>query len=76
MDITRTTVKGQVLIPVAIRRKYRLKKGSRLAVIDRQGEIVLKPLHDDPIKKGLGFLPKGSNVLEVLLQERKKEAKL
>jgi len=35
--------KGQLVIPAEIRKKYRLKAGSRVAVEDFDGEIKLKP---------------------------------
>ncbi|MGA3136118.1 MAG: AbrB/MazE/SpoVT family DNA-binding domain-containing protein [Terracidiphilus sp.] len=35
--------KGQLVIPAEIRKKYRLKAGSRVAVEDHGGEIRVKP---------------------------------
>ncbi|MGA3372095.1 MAG: AbrB/MazE/SpoVT family DNA-binding domain-containing protein [Terracidiphilus sp.] len=35
--------KGQLVIPAALRKKYRLKAGSRVAVEDYGGEIRVKP---------------------------------
>ena len=75
MVIAKATIKGQVLIPVALRRKYHIRKGSRLAVIDKNGEIILKPLAEDPIALGRGFLKGGPSVLKALAAERKKEAR-
>jgi AbrB family looped-hinge helix DNA binding protein len=37
------TRKGQTTIPVRLRRKYRIKEGSRLEVIDSGSGILLKP---------------------------------
>ena len=75
MVITKATIKGQILIPVELRKKYHIHKGSRLAIIDKDGEIVLKPLVDDPIKAGLGLLKGGPSALKFLLAERKRDAK-
>ena len=75
MVIAKATIKGQVLIPIDLRRKYHIRKGSRLAIIDKEGEIVLKPLMEDPIAYGHGFLKGGPSVLKALLKERKREAK-
>jgi AbrB family looped-hinge helix DNA binding protein len=33
------TVKGQVVIPAAMRRKFGIKKGSRVAFIEEQGKL-------------------------------------
>ena len=71
MHITQATIKGQVVIPVALRKKYHIQKGSRLAVIDRDGEIVLKPLVEDPIEYGHGLLKGGKSALKELLRQRK-----
>lgn len=35
--------KGQLVIPAELRKKYRLKAGSRVAVVDQGGEIRVKP---------------------------------
>ena len=75
MYIAQATLKGQVLIPVTLRRKYHIRKGSRLAVLDHNGEIVLKPMPEDPIARGHGFLKKQAGALKMLLSERKKEAR-
>lgn len=77
MVITMATIKGQVLIPVELRRKYHIQQGSRLAVIDREGEIIFKPLPDDPISLARGRFKNGRHsALKVLMAERKKEARL
>ena len=78
MVIAEATLKGQIVIPVELRRKYHIEKGSKLAVIDHDGEIILKPLHKNPIEQGLGFLKKypGSSALKELLKDRKRESQL
>jgi AbrB family looped-hinge helix DNA binding protein len=35
--------KGQIVIPVELRRKYKIKGGTRLSVNDRDGSILLTP---------------------------------
>ena len=35
--------KGQLVIPAELRKKYRLKSGSRVAVHDKDGEIRIEP---------------------------------
>lgn len=37
------TRKGQTTIPAAIRRKYRIREGTRLRVVDTDDGILLKP---------------------------------
>ena len=76
MYTTQATIKGQIVIPVALRKKYHIKKGSRLAIIEREGELILRPLPKDPIKYARGFLKGGPSVLEELIKDRKWEATL
>ena len=75
MYVAQATIKGQVLIPVELRKKYHIQKGSRLAVYDREGEIILKPLHEDPIAYGLGLAKGGPSALKALLKDREWEAR-
>ena len=75
MTIAQTTIKGQVVIPADLRKKYHIQKGSRLAILDRGGEIILKPLGNDPIHQGLGMVKEGRSALKELLRDRMFEAK-
>jgi len=75
MSIVKTTVKGQVVIPVKIRNKYNIKSGTEVAVIDRGGEIILKPLLKEPIKAGKGMFKGGQSALKALMDSRAEEAK-
>lgn len=38
------TRKGQITIPVELRKKYNIVEGSKVEVIDKDGEIVIKKL--------------------------------
>lgn len=75
MTVAQATIKGQVVIPASLRKKYHIQKGSRLAILDRNGEIVLKPLGKDPIHEGLGMAKGGRSALKELLRDRFLEAK-
>lgn len=78
MAIVKTTVKGQIVIPADIRKKYGIKHGSRVEVIDRGGRIVLRPLLTDPINQACGmFKPrsKEESGLAALIADRREEAK-
>ena len=69
---TYATVKGQVVIPAALRRKYGIKKGTKLIVTDTEDGIVLKPVTEQYLKNLQGSL-KGQGGLKVLLEERSKD---
>jgi AbrB family looped-hinge helix DNA binding protein len=75
MSIVKTTVKGQVVIPAEIRRKYRISKGTRVVIVDKDGEIVLRPLLREPVKEARGRFKQGASALKILLEDRREEAK-
>jgi AbrB family looped-hinge helix DNA binding protein len=75
MAVVRSTVKGQVLIPAPIRKKYKIVKGTLLNVYDEKNRIVLEPLHQDPVSAGRGMLKTGGRVLKSLMRDRRREAK-
>jgi len=70
---TYATVKGQIVIPAALRRKYKIKAGTKIQVIDTGEAILLKPITEDSLKRLQGRL-KGKGVLKSLLEERRKDA--
>jgi AbrB family looped-hinge helix DNA binding protein len=41
LDVAKISVKGQVTIPVEIRKKLKLKDGDKVVFMERSGEIVL-----------------------------------
>jgi len=41
LDVARVSVKGQVTIPVEIRRKLSLKDGDKVVFMEKSGEIIL-----------------------------------
>jgi len=70
---TYATVKGQIVIPAELRRKYRIKAGTKIKVIDTGEAILLKPVTEETLKQLQGRL-KGKGVLKSLLEERRKDA--
>ena len=70
--------KGWVVIPASLRRKYGLKPGADLQVVDYGGVLALVPAFKDPLKAGAGLL-KGEDSLTVAIveehrQERQRES--
>lgn len=66
------TVKGQIVIPAELRRKYGITPNTRIAILDNGNEIILRPITEQYLKKLQGSL-KGSGVLEALMEERRKD---
>jgi AbrB family looped-hinge helix DNA binding protein len=69
---TYSTVKGQIVIPAALRRKYGIKKGTKIIVTDNGDSISLKPVTEQYLIKLQGSL-KGKGMLKVLIDERSKD---
>jgi AbrB family looped-hinge helix DNA binding protein len=76
MTISRATFKGQVIIPAPLRKKFNIKKGTRVAIIEGEGNvIIIKPLSDDPIEASRGVLKGKTSMIKSLLKDRREEAK-
>ena len=76
MTISRATVKGQVIIPARLRKKFNIKKGTRVAIREGEGNVILiQPLPDDPIEASRGILKGEKSLIKALLKERREEAK-
>jgi AbrB family looped-hinge helix DNA binding protein len=76
MTISRATVKGQVIIPAPLRKKFNIKKGTRIAIIEGEGNVILmKPLPDDPIEASRGVLKGKTSMIKALIKDRREEAK-
>jgi antitoxin PrlF len=71
-NYTSATVKGQVLIPIALRRKFGIMAGTRIHVFEDNGRIILQPVTREQIQRVRGMF-KGSGALSVLMAERKRE---
>jgi AbrB family looped-hinge helix DNA binding protein len=69
---TYATVKGKIVIPAELRRKYGIKAGTKIIVIDTGEGIILKPVTEESLKRLQGRL-KGKGVLKSLMEERRKD---
>jgi len=76
MTIVTSTIKGQIVIPADIRRKYGIEKGTRLKVYEQKNKIIVKPLKRDPVQEGRGMLKTKGRILKALVKDRKREAEL
>ena len=75
MNIVKSTVKGQILIPASLRRKYGIGKGTPLQIYDEGSRIVVEPMIEDPVESGKGMLKTKGRVLKRLLADRQREAR-
>lgn len=76
MSIVKATIKGHVVIPAELRKKYHIKKGSRVSIYEGEGGvIIIKPLPEDPIESSKGMLKGDTSIIKTLLKDRREEAR-
>ena len=76
MVTTKATSKGQVVIPAELRKKYNIRKGTRLAISAGEGNVILvRPVPDDPVEASRGILKGKNSLTRALLKDRAEEAK-
>lgn len=76
METTTVTVKGQVVIPSKLRRKYGIKNGTKIFFYEKSGEICLVPITPELIKENAGFSKTKGKLLQALIEEKNRERKL
>ena len=73
MYTAKVSAKGWIVIPKPLRKKYGLKKGTRVQVADYGDVLTLMPLPADPVGALHGMLAGGPPLTEELLAERARE---
>lgn len=76
MDKAVVTVKGQVVIPSKLRRRFGIKKGTQVYMYESDGTIVIKPITDEYIQNMAGAAGTKGKLLKALMQEKAKEREL
>ena len=74
MDVIKSTVKGQILIPAILRKKYHIERGTTLKIYEENDRIIIEPQRQDPVVEGRGILQTQGRILKALLKERREEA--
>lgn len=73
MSVIQTSQKGQILIPSKLRKKYGIKPGSIVQLLEEEDAIIIKPAHKDPIEAACGFLKGKYSLTSDLIKEHRKE---
>jgi AbrB family looped-hinge helix DNA binding protein len=73
MAITTATTKGQIVIPSKIRRKFNIKKGTKLYIEEKGDELILKPVTAEYFRKIAGILSTKGKLSKSLLEERSRD---
>ena len=76
MDKSVVTVKGQVVIPSKLRRKFGIKRGTQVYFYERDGEMVIRPVTDEYLRSLAGITATKGKLLRALMDEKAKEREL
>jgi AbrB family looped-hinge helix DNA binding protein len=74
--VSTVTTKGQLVIPSKLRRKYGIRKGTRVAMIEEETRLILQPLTREYIRSLRGSLKGGASALQALKEGRKQDREL
>jgi AbrB family looped-hinge helix DNA binding protein len=66
------TIKGQIVIPAELRKKYGIKAGTKIQIMDENERIVLQPITREYIHSLRGKF-RGKGLLKALAAEKKQE---
>lgn len=72
MNVT-ISEKGWVVIPAHLRKKYNLRPGSQVQVVDYGGVLALVPTLEDPIRLAAGMLKGRRSLTAALVAEHRQE---
>jgi AbrB family looped-hinge helix DNA binding protein len=72
MEKSVVTIKGQIVIPVKLRKKIGIKKGTQVFLEEREGSIIVHPATSGFYQKAFGIL-KGDSLTKKLEKSRRKE---
>jgi AbrB family looped-hinge helix DNA binding protein len=75
VEFAKITSKGQIVIPAALRRKLRIKTGTRVAVHESDGKLILQPITDEYIDSMRGMLGDTTDMIEQLRRDHHREDK-
>jgi len=76
METSVVTTKGQVVIPAKIRRKFGIKKGTRVAFIEQDKKLIIQPLDKNYFESLAGIIDTKGKILKSLMEDKKKEREL
>ena len=65
--------KGWVVIPTDLRKKYNLRPGTEVQVVDYGGVLALVPTLADPVRQAAGLLKGRKSLTRALLAEHRRE---
>jgi AbrB family looped-hinge helix DNA binding protein len=75
-EVSTVTTKGQLVIPSRLRRKYAIRKGTKVAFVEDGNRLILQPITPQFVESLRGSLKGGPSLLDLLRKERKRDRRL
>jgi len=76
METSIVRVKGQIVVPVRMRRKFGIKKGTKVAFIEQNGKLIIQPLDRIYFESLAGILGTRGKMMRSLMRGKKKEREM
>jgi len=73
VSMSTVTVKGQVVIPAKLRKKVGLKKGTRVYMEERNGDIIIHPATPEFYDRMFGMFKDGPSLTKALEASREED---
>lgn len=73
METSVLTTKGQMVVPAKVRRKLKMKQGTKVVVIEQGDGFLVKPLDKKYFEQFAGILPEKGKASKALLEDRRRE---
>jgi AbrB family looped-hinge helix DNA binding protein len=70
MSSAKLSAKGWIVIPAELRRKYNLKGGGHVQIVDYGGALTIVPSLADPIAEARGMLKDDVSLTSTLLKSK------
>ena len=69
------SAKGQIVIPVELRRKYGIKPGTKICFLEHGHGIILQPVTTEYVRSLVGLFKSKTSMTKALLRERARDKK-
>jgi len=76
MEQAIVTVKGQMVIPASLRKKYKIDAGTIIHFREEADGLKMIPVTHQTIDDNVGFLKTRGKLLQALMEEKKREREL
>ncbi len=69
----KVSAKGWIVIPAELRRKYGIRPGDEVRIVDYGGLLGIVPALKRPVREARGLLEGGRSLTAALVEERRRE---